>query len=656
MIGRIPLGQDARDRVAAMNARLVHRGPDGAGEYNAAHVALAMRRLSIIDLAGGWQPLYSEDRAVVVIANGEIYNYIEQRAALERLGHRFATGSDCETIVHLYEEYGDECVHHLRGMFAFALWDVDRQRLLLARDRMGEKPLYLWEGGGRVAFASELKALLAGLPHTPALDPVAVDQYFHYGYIPEPRTALQGVRKLPAGHTLAVWVKPWRVQERAYWDMADAPPLEGDPVADIRAELDAISALVIRSDVPVGVALSGGLDSSALAALAARRYPGTLHAFSIGYPGRPPNDERADAEALARHLGLPFHDVELAAEDMVAFLPELLTHTDDPIADPAGFGYYTLSRLAREHGVPVLLQGQGGDELFWGYPWVRQAAADSLLKQRLYSGAMSASEKWNRALRSEWLPPPRDVSPREWKGWLRTMLDRDDGHESRARWRRITDGHADTPVFQDSFIDFRVAQARRAWYYGPALAAQLGERGAYAPFTVPGPWDVPVLMTKLISATYLRENGIAQGDRLSMASSVELRLPLVDYRLVEIVIGHRKTRSDLDLPPKAWLRAALADVLPEWVMNRPKQGFAPPTLEWVRAMLARYGDQLADGQLVAAGILTAEGARRLANREGYKQGVITMPFKALCLELWTRGVLRGDVGVATGAAAERAGG
>src|SRR5690606_23081699 len=208
-------------------------------------------------------------------------------------------------------------------MFAFALWDVDRQRLLLARDRMGEKPLYLWEGGGRVAFASELKALLAGLPHTPALDPVAVDQYFHYGYIPEPRTALQGVRKLPAGHTLAVWVKPWRVQERAYWDMADAPPLEGDPVADIRAELDAISALVIRSDVPVGVALSGGLDSSALAALAARRYPGTLHAFSIGYPGRPPNDERADAEALARHLGLPFHDVELAAEDMVAFLPEL---------------------------------------------------------------------------------------------------------------------------------------------------------------------------------------------------------------------------------------------------------------------------------------------------------------------------------------------
>jgi asparagine synthase (glutamine-hydrolysing) len=638
-ISRTPLTKEARARVTAMNNQMSHRGPDGAGDYNAPHLALAMRRLSIIDLTGGWQPLYNEDRSVVVIANGEIYNYVEQRAALETLGHRFNTNSDCETIAHLYEEHGDECVQHLRGMFAFALWDVDRQRLLLARDRMGEKPLYVWEGDGRVVFASEMKALLAGLPHTPDLDPVSIDQYFHFGYIPEPRTALQGVRKLPAGHTLAISLKPWRVRQRQYWDMAAAPALEGDPVEDLRAELDTISRLIVRSDVPVGVALSAGLDSSALAALAARAYPGTMHAFSIGYPGRPENDERAGAKALADHLGLPFHDIELATSNMVAAFPQVIRALDDPIADPASFGYYSVNRLAREHGVPVLLQGQGGDELFWGYPWVQQAAEDTLLKQRLYAGQMPTGEKLSRTLQSEWLPLPRDPSPDVWKNWLRTMLGRDDGHETRARWRRIADGYADTPVFMDSVVDFRQAQLRRGGYYGPAMQAQLELRSAYAPFTAPQPWNVPVLMTRLISQTYLLENGIAQGDRLSMASSVELRLPLVDYRLVEIVIGHRKTQPDLTQPPKAWLRAALRDALPNWVINRPKLGFSPPTLEWMRALIDAYGGELRDGALVQAGILSPEGAERAIRREGYKRGVLPMPFKALCLELWCKQML-----------------
>jgi asparagine synthase (glutamine-hydrolysing) len=333
-----------------------------------------MRRLSIIDLTTGWQPLYNEDRTLALICNGEIYNFVELRERLESLGHRFSTNSDCETILHLYEEHGLDCVQHLRGMFAFALYDTQRKRLLLARDRMGEKPLYLYQTNSNLFFASEMKALLASGLVPFELDPNAVNLYFHYQYVPEPLTPLKGVRKLDAACLLTVDIEDWRIEEKCYWRMEDAPPLEGDPARHIREQLEVVGEIVIRSDVPVGVALSGGLDSSAIASLAASKYPGTMHAFSIGYPDSPETDERADARALADHLGLPFHDVELSTSEMVSFFPELVSWRDDPIADIAGYGYYSVMKLAREHSVPVVLQGQGGDELFWGYPWVRDAA------------------------------------------------------------------------------------------------------------------------------------------------------------------------------------------------------------------------------------------------------------------------------------------
>src|SRR5688572_22723562 len=292
LVSRKPLTPEEIARVRTVNERLAHRGPDGAGEYLDDHVALAMRRLSIIDLSGGWQPLYNEDRSLVLIANGEIYNFVELRQQLESLGHPFSTGSDCETILHLYEEHGTNCVQYLRGMFGFALWDEKRQRLMLARDRMGEKPLYIYESDGQLLFASEMKALLASGMVPFALDPRAIDLYFHYQYVPEPLTPLKGVRKLDAGHILEVDVADWRVSNKRYWSMEDAPPLAGDPATLIREELETVSEIVIRSDVPVGVALSGGLDSSAIAALAARKYAGRIEAFSVGYPGRPESDER----------------------------------------------------------------------------------------------------------------------------------------------------------------------------------------------------------------------------------------------------------------------------------------------------------------------------------------------------------------------------
>jgi len=637
-VSRRPVSSAERLLVSQMNAALVHRGPDGAGEYNAENVALAMRRLSIIDLSGGWQPLYNEDRSLALITNGEIYNFVELRRDLERRGHHFATGSDCETILHLYEDHGADCVQHLRGMFAFALWDSRSQRLLLGRDRMGEKPLYLWENGEGVFFASELRALLRALPHKPELDPVSIDLYFHYGYVPEPRTPLAGIRKLPAGHTLSVEVQPWHIDQRQYWDMANAAPLKGDPVEAIRAELDTISSIIIRSDVPVGVALSGGVDSGALAALAAQKYSGTMHAFSIGYPGRPQNDERADAKRLADHLGLPFHEVELATADLVRFFPDLVYRTDDPIADIAGYGYYTVSRLAREHGVPVLLQGQGGDELFWGYEWVRLAAVDSLAKQRVVEG--SWRDRW-RLSTSYLVPPyPHSMSPRQWKHWAGRMVH---GHNPGAeRWRRIANGNPDSAVFIDSISYFQDIQRSAQELYAASILERLPARNAYSPFTFPHPWhDVPVMLTRLISQTYLLENGIAQGDRLSMASSVELRLPLVDYRLAEIVIGHRKTASDHTLPRKTWLQNALKGVLPDWVMNRPKRGFTPPA-EWFTSLFDTYGQHIPDGFLVQAGIANSSTLARWFSPEGRVGKDPFFLFKTLCLELWCRAVLAGE--------------
>ncbi len=408
------LTPDDASRVAAMSRALVHRGPDDAGSFDAPHVALAARRLSIIDLEGGAQPLFNEDRTLALVANGEIYNYLELRRRLEARGHRFKTGSDCEAILHAYAEHGLDCVNHLRGMFAFALWDGARRRLILARDPMGEKPLYLYEREGTLLFASEMKALLRSGCVPFELDPEAVNLFFHYQYVPEPRTAVKGVRKLDAAHLLVVEVEPWRVEERCYWRMEDATPIEGDAPAVIREQLEAVSGLVTRADVPVGVALSGGLDSSAVAAFAARQRPGALHAFSVGYAGRPEGlDERDEARALAQHLGLPFHEVELETREIVEFFPDLNYWRDDPVADYAGHSYYAVMRRAREAGVPVMLQGQGGDELFWGYPQLRQAARESLEKESLRRGALGALPRYLSANAEE------SLSVRQLSAWAR---------------------------------------------------------------------------------------------------------------------------------------------------------------------------------------------------------------------------------------------
>jgi asparagine synthase (glutamine-hydrolysing) len=628
IVAREPLQPPQRDVLARINQALVHRGPDGAGEFQSPHLALAMRRLSIIDTAGGWQPLYDEDRNLALVSNGEIYNYVELREGLLQRGHRFRTGSDCEVIPHLYQEHGTRCVDHLRGMFAFALWDSRERTLLLARDRMGEKPLFLYEQPGSLVFASELRALLRSGAVPFELDPGAIDRYFHYQYVPDPQTPIRGVRKLRPGHVLIVRLEPWSVEERCYWRMEDAPPLEGNPAELIRAELETISRIAIRSDVPVGIALSGGLDSSALAALTSRKYPGTMHAFSAGYPGRPRSDERADAKALADHLDMPFHQVEISDSTVVESFADMVGWQDDLVADLSGFGYWMVAQSARENGVPVLLQGQGGDELFWGYRWVREAYRQSMRKRRVDP---LRGPRMRDYLRLSWpsLWPRR--APLDWAMDLAGL------RGSLAAYRRDRLAPPERLVFYDLTPPFRTAQSSVRKVYTSDFAAGLNGSSPFDVFTVGSPSPaVDVSLTRLICQTYLLGNGIARGDRLSMAASVELRLPLVDYRLVETVIGLRKARSDAGLPPKAWLREAIADVVPEWVMSRPKRGFQAPTRPWTRAIFAAHGHLLEDGVLVGLGILRPEAGRQL--RQGHFPVTQTDPlcFTALMLEVWCR--------------------
>jgi asparagine synthase (glutamine-hydrolysing) len=608
--GRLP----DHDVVGNLMGRLAHRGPDGEGRFTGEHVQLGMRRLAIIAPASGQQPIFNTDRSVAIVANGEIYNYIELRNELKARGAQFATGSDIETIVHAYDRHGLDCVHRLRGMFAFALWDGRRRRLVLGRDRMGEKPLYLVIGPDRVVFASELRSLIAAGVAPLDLDPIAAHEYFHYSFVPEPRTPLKGVVKLPAGHLLVVDVDPWRIEQRRYWDLLDAEPIEADPATTLRRELEELARIVVRSDVPVGIGLSGGLDSSAVAALTARTYPGQLTAFTVGYRGRHASDEREDALALAKQLELPVAEIEIDEREIVEEFETLVAERDDPIADIAGEGYRAIMRSARRHSIPVIMLGQGGDELFWGYGWVRDAVA---LAQAKDEG------------KGEWGYGPLRLALRSLSAALR-----------RRNGARLTAAPAGRLPFYDLAAVFYSAEGKTLSLYPRDLRAQLADVDAGALFHHPRPWERPdLLVTSLICSTYLIENGMAQADRLGMASSIEVRLPLVDYRLAETVIGLRKSQRDDTLPPKAWLKAALEGVLPDWVLHRPKRGFTPPTEVWHRHIFERLGSLLDQGALVGHGILTSKAAKALSAGPFPAGAVVPLSFKALVLELWLRDAL-----------------
>ena len=605
--------------LEAMSAALVHRGPDDAGSLIDGPVALAARRLSIIDLAGGHQPIASEDGRVHAIQNGEILNHAALRRELERAGHRFATRCDTEVLVHLYEEHGEAMLGRLRGMFAIAIWDARERRLLLARDRFGIKPLYWRQDGGVLSFASELKSL-RGMPgFRGELDPDAVEAYFAFNSIPSPMTIYRDVRKLAPG-TLLAW-RPGRSLELRTWCRpapVAAGEVRGEDERELAAELadrlrDSVRAHLV-SDVPVGVWLSGGVDSGLLAALAAQESGERLRTFSIGFEERS-FDELERARKVATRLGAEHHEAILGPRS-AELLPQIAAAFDEPYADSSALPADAVSRLTARH-VKVALSGEGGDELFGGY----QTYAADLLAPRLAGVArvarpvveripsssrrVSLDYKARRFVRAAGLPPLE--RHHGWKEILAPAV--------RAQLLApLHDGRA--PADPVDLLRRRYAETAGA---EPLARLQ----------------DVDL-------APYLADDLLTKTDRMSMAHSLEVRVPFLDPHVAELALALPTSAKVRLLAKKRLLRSVAGTLLPREVARGAKRGFSIPMAAWLRGpLLAMARDLLAPAAIARAGVLDPAPVTRLldehlARRDDHSRAL----WGLLCFVLWQQGDAR----------------
>jgi asparagine synthase (glutamine-hydrolysing) len=595
-----------------MNAGLTYRGPDDEGTYTDSEtgVSLGARRLSIIDPAGGHQPLSNEDGSVWAVLNGEIYNHPQLLERLRRGGHRLATSCDTEVLVHLYEDFGDALVHALEGMFAFAIWDVRRRRLLIGRDRFGEKPLFYAEPeSGVLAFASELRPLLSGTSLPFELDRAAIDRFFVYGYAPGPGTMVNGVRQLPAGTTLSWSREQPEVQLQRYWSpqlpSGTMPAPFGELVAETRALLETAVRSRLISDVPLGVFLSGGLDSTLIAAIAARLEPGSIETFSVGYEtGKV--DERAIAAATARELGTRHHELVLRGADLQAVASHLLGALDQPIADPALVALHALSRRARGE-VKVAVGGEGADELFGGYPRYRWLArAESI---RLPGTIASAAA---RALEGM----PLDGRIRR----LATVVRPSTTYARHLEW--VTSGRL----------------GLRAAVYGPALRDSLDRDALVAGLQQLAPDHAgdPAARHMLIDQQHwLVDDVLAKADRAGMLASLEIRTPYLHRELAEFA-ATVPAEVHLRSGGKSLLRAVLREELPASRKRRAKRAFQVPLGDWLRGPLKPLvAAQLEGGRVFADGIFDRAAVRSLA--AAHDQGAhdhAQALWPVVCLGVW----------------------
>jgi asparagine synthase (glutamine-hydrolysing) len=548
-------GTPSLDRLEAMSAALVHRGPDSSGEYSDGPVALAARRLAIIDLAGGDQPIANEDGSCVVVQNGEIYNYPELRRELERDGHTFRTDSDTEALVHLYEQHGTGFARRLRGMFAVAIWDARARRLVLARDRYGIKPLYYRHDAGELSFASELRALPRG-----EIDLDALEAFLAFNSIPAPYSIFRDVRKLPAGHLL-VW-EDGRIELERFARPAPVQIAElrrddeAELIEELRARLRESVRAHLLADVPVGVLLSGGVDSAALAALAAEETTGPIHTFTIGFSERS-FDERADARLVAERYGTNHHEL-LVQPDPTLLLPTLADVFDEPFADSSALPTYLVSQLAAEH-VKVALSGEGGDELFGGYyTYAADLLADRLAPlariarpfvERLPASTAKASfdYKAKRFVRAAHMPP----------------LERHHG------WKEIfsADARAELTGRRSAFDPVDVYRARYDETEGADGLARLQ--------------DIDL-------GVYLVDDLLVKTDRASMAHSLEARVPFLDDGVAGFALGLPPEQKVRGLSKKVLLRKAVEPLLPHEIVHGRKRGFSIPAARWLRGELEPF--------------------------------------------------------------------
>jgi asparagine synthase (glutamine-hydrolysing) len=602
-------GQPAFDHeIRAMCRMMVHRGPDEEGIYVEGGVALGMRRLSIIDLEGGQQPVFNEDRTVCVVFNGEIYNYQELHRQLVRAGHRFRTASDTETIVHLYEEYGHRCIDHLRGMFAFCIWDMRLQRVLLARDRLGIKPLYYAETDNGIAFASELKPILALPEIDRAVNWHALSHLFTFMATPASQSIINGVRKLEPAR-LAVAERGSSLRIERYWDVEFEPDeisTEGELIEQLREVLaDAVAAHEI-SDVPVGAFLSGGIDSSAVVATMARRHPGRkIKTFSIGF-AEEGYDELAHARKVAQAFGTDHHELVLRP-DVASIVDDLAWYLDEPFGDTSAIPTFMVSQLAAEH-VKVVLTGDGGDELFGGY--------DKYLverREREYDRVPAAIRGLAGAI--------GDAMPEGMKG--RRFL----RHLALDGPRRYLDA---STLFRSDEMEqlFQTSAFERIVEYEPWT-----ERLSY--LQNDRDWMSAVQYCDL--NTYLPLDILTKVDRMTMAHSIEARPPLLDHRLVELAARIPAGLRLRESTTKYLLKEAMRGVLPDDIIDRRKQGFAVPLAKWFRGELLGFArDILISDTCRQRGFFDVGYIERLLRLNQRGRDLDLHLWTILSFELWCR--------------------
>lgn len=605
--------------------RLRHRGPDERGSWLGEAVFLGMRRLSIIDLAGGQQPIWNEEGTRCIIFNGELYNFLDLRPDLIAKGHVFRSESDTEVVLHSYDEWGVDCLQRLNGMFAFAIWDETKNELFVARDRIGEKPLYYYREAGRLLFSSEIKALLTDPKVPRELNPRGLTNFLTFGHSVAPETIYKNIFKLLPAHYLIASRTGFSIHE--YWDVGDEPqPLFSDTALTDTDYAKAILALLddsvrrrIVADVPVGAFLSGGVDSSAIVALMKRHASGPVRTFSLGFSIGGAYNELAEARTIARHFGTEHHELNVEHADLVETLRTLVYHYDEPFGDAASFPLYLLSRFAREH-VKVVLSGDGGDELFGGY---RRYGADrfansyqrlpQFLTSRLIPEFVGRLPRLRRTKRALETLPIRDPALR-YAGWL-TLF---------------------TPEMLTDLLRPNVADNGHNPF---ALYAHYYDRAKRFPCS-----DHLNRLMYIDLKTWLPDAYLEKADKATMACSLEARLPLLDHRLVELAfqIPGRLKISGHSL--KRIFKLALEGVVPAEVLRRPKHGFAVPTDPWFRGELKEFTfSVLLDGPARARGYFNSKAIERLWREHAEGRHVWDSHLWLLLnFELWHQLYLDGD--------------
>jgi asparagine synthase (glutamine-hydrolysing) len=634
-----------REALERMRDVLAHRGPDDYGLLLEGNIGLGHRRLSIVDVGGGHQPMQNEDGALHVIYNGEVYNHADYRRALEQAGHVYRTYCDTETILHLYEEHGAACVERLRGMFAFAIWDRRRRELFIARDRFGVKPLYYFHSAdGSLYFASEIKALFAAGAVKPQLNHAALPDYLANHATSGDETLFLGVRRLPPGHTM-LWRETGELKIEKYWDLSFAAGEDSDGAgAHAKGEDDLVAEwaelfresvrLRLMADVPLGMFLSGGIDSSAIAAVMSEMVTEPIKTFSVAFAEREAN-ELEYARVVARAFKTDHHEVVVSPEEFFRELPALVWHEDEPLAHPSSVALNFVSRLAARH-VKVVLTGEGSDETLAGYERYRKTVLNLALGGRYYQ---LTGERLRALVRraSEAAPLPGALKAK----LRRTFLYLPPEIES---------------IYFDNFAVFGRERQRRL------LTAQTLERAGVAPGGEPDPYvevrrfmretDAPTLLGRLLYAdtkTYLHELLMKQ-DQMSMAASIESRVPFLDHHLVEFTARLPERLKLRGWTTKYVLRRAMRGVLPEQILTRPKMGFPVPVGEWFRGAYRSIVEEYVLSQRAAARDIfdRAEVERLVAEHMARAANHTERLWSLVNFEMWMRRFVDGEEASARG--------